>query len=296
MRTWKAPRRREVEVPEWKMKQSARDTLGWLGLTLPIAILLAMAAGGGVFIRSLYRDNPYFVAQAIGQDHVSLAEVLPTLIIAGFLARRGSPRAWIVWLGALVYLVYTYAIAAFDVQFNLLFLAYVALLGCSLYALIGSLATADIVAIKACFGERTPIKVVGIYLAILAFLFYFIWLREIIPALMAGRIPQSIQDNGTPTNAVQVLDMAWVLPAFGIAAIELWRKRPMGYVMGGTLLSYVVFMTSAIMGMAVFMMWGGFSVAVPQVVIFGALLALSLGMLIWYMKNLKSPPMPSDGP
>lgn len=40
----------------------------WLWLTVPIAILLAIAAGGGVFRSSLYRDNPSLLAQAIGQD------------------------------------------------------------------------------------------------------------------------------------------------------------------------------------------------------------------------------------
>ena len=50
-------------------------------------------------------------------------------------------RAQLIWLGVLVYLIYTYVTYAFVVRFNPLFLVYVALLGCSLYALIGGLAT-----------------------------------------------------------------------------------------------------------------------------------------------------------
>jgi hypothetical protein len=65
----------------------------WLWLTVPIAILLMIAAGGGVFISGLYRDTPYFVAQAVGQDLISLAVVLPALLLTAFLARRGSSRA-----------------------------------------------------------------------------------------------------------------------------------------------------------------------------------------------------------
>ena len=111
--------------------------------------------------------------------------------------------------------MYTYVIAAFDVKFNPLFLVYVALLGCSLYALIGGLVTADMVGIKACFTEKTPVKTVGIYLGVMATLFYSLWLLEIVPALVAGRIPQSLQDNGTSTNPVHVLNMAWILPHSG---------------------------------------------------------------------------------
>ena len=274
------------------MNESVRHANVWLWLTFPIAILLTIAAGGGVFISGLYRDTPYFVAQAVGQDFISLAVVLPTLTVTAFLASRGSPRARLVWLGGLVYLVYTYVVAAFDVSFNSLFLVYVALLGCSLYALIGSLVTADMAGIKACFTEKTPVKAVSIYLAVLAILFYFMWLREIVPALMAGEIPQSIRDNGTPTNAVHVLDMAWVLPSFGITAVSLWRKQALGYTLAGAILSYGVFLILAILSMVVFMIREGHPVVVPQVVIFGALFAISLGMLIWYMKGLKSSSAP----
>jgi len=272
------------------MNENVKHADVWLWLTFPIAILLAIAAGGGVFISGLYRDTPYFVAQAVGQDFISLAVVLPTLIVAAFLAGRGSLRARLIWLGGLVYLVYTYVVAAFDVSFNPLFLVYVALLGCSLYALIGGLVTADMSGIKAHFTEKTPVKTVSIYLAVLAVLFYFMWLSEIVPALMAGEIPQSIQDNGTPTNAVHVLDMAWMLPSFGITAVSLWRKRALGYTFAGAILSYGVFLMLAILSMVIFMIREGFTVAVPQVAIFGMLFAVSLGMLIWYMRGLKSSP------
>jgi hypothetical protein len=47
-------------------------------------------------------------------------------------------------------------IYAFHVRFNPLFLVYVALLGLSLYALIGGLATTDFQAVKARFTEKRP--------------------------------------------------------------------------------------------------------------------------------------------
>lgn len=271
------------------MAEDIRRPKVWLWLTIPIAALLAMASGGGLFIDGLYRDTPYFAAQAVGQDLVSLSVVLPLLIISAILTSRGSSRARLIWLGSLTYLVYTYMIAAFDVRFNSLFLVYVALLGFSLYALIGGMVTTNMAQIKACFREKTPAKAVSIYLAVLAVLFYFLWLGEVVPALVAGSIPKSIQDNGTPANAVHVLDMAWVLPAFLITSVSLWRKEGLGYTLAGVLLSYCMLLTLAILSMAVFMIRGGHPVVAPQVGIFGALFALSLGMLIWYMKGLKSP-------
>jgi hypothetical protein len=265
------------------MKESKRRTDVWLWLTVPIAILLAIAAGGGVFAGGLYRDNPYFVAQARGQDLVSLVVVLPTLVVTAFLSGRGSGRARLVWLGVLVYLVYTYVVAAFGNRFNSLFLVYVALLGCSLYALAGGLATTDLVGIQASFTGRTPVNIVSTFLVVLTVLFYLLWLSESVPAVLAGRVPQSVQDNGTPTNAVHVLDMAWILPAFVIAAVRLRRKQALGYTLAGALLSYCVLLTLAILSMVVTMMQAGQPVVAPQVVIFGTLFVVSLGMLIGYM-------------
>jgi hypothetical protein len=269
------------------MNNSIVSSKSWLALTAPIVILLAIATGGGLFINGLYRDVPYFAAQAKGQDLVSLIIVLPTLIVTALLASRNSPRALLIWLGALVYLVYTYAIAAFAVKFNAMFLVYVALFGCSLYALIGGLNTTNITVIQACFTEKTPAKTVSIYLAVLMVLFYILWLSEILPALIAGAIPQSIQDNGTPTNAVHVLDMAWILPACGITTISLWRKKALGYTLAGAILSYCVLLILAILGMVMFMVQYGQPIVLPQVVIFGVLFVIGLGILILYMKGLR---------
>jgi hypothetical protein len=261
----------------------------WIWLTIPIAVLLAIAAGGGIFFEGLYRDNAYFASQAVGQDFVSLAVVLPILIVTAVLAWRGSTAARLIWSGGLVYLVYTYVVACFADKFNAFFLVYVALLGCSLYALIGSAASADMAGIRARFGARTPVKVVSVYLGILAVLFYALRLREIVPALAAGEIPQSILDNGTPTNPIHVLDMAWILPAFLIAAVSLWRKKDLGYMLAGALLSYGVLLMSAILSIAIFMSREGQPVTMPQVVIFVVLLAVSLGMLSVHLQGLKAP-------
>ena len=96
-------------------------------------------------------------------------------------------------------------------------------------------------------------------------------------------MPASIQNNGVPTNAVYVLDKAWILPAFGITAANLWHKRSLGCTLAGVMLSCFVPIVSAILSMVVFMVRDGHPVSIPQVVIFGTLLVISLFMLIWYI-------------
>lgn len=191
------------------MNQHIQRANQWLWLTAPIAILLAVAAGGGLFICGLYnRDNAYFAIQARGQDLISFSVVLPVLIISAILTGRGSHRAQLVWFGALVYLIYTYIVAALDVNFNSLFLVYVALLGCSLYALIGGLVSADMNGIKSRFSEKTPIKTVSIYLGAVAVIFYLLWLKEIIPALIVGGFPKAFWK----TELRPMRSMCWICP------------------------------------------------------------------------------------
>ena len=270
------------------MNKNARNADVWLWLTVPISILLALAAGCGVFITGLYRDTPSLVAQAIGQDAITLIIALPALLIAAFLTSRGSQRARLIWLGGLIYVVYTYASYAFGIRFNPLFLIYIALLGCSTYALIGGLATTDWAGIKAGFTERTPVRAVSIFLLVIAGLFYLIWLSEAVPASLTGIPPQSVKDDGTPTNVVHVLDMAWLLPALVITAVSLWRKNPIGYALAAALLANLGFLALAILAMIMFEARGGEPVVIPQVVIFITLFIVSLSMLIWHLRGMES--------
>ncbi len=183
-----------------------------------------------------------------------------------------------------------YVIDAFVVRFNPMFLVYVALLGCSLYALIGGLATFNLAWVKASLTDRIPVKTVSTFLAVLALLFYALWLREVVPALMSGGIPPSVHQNGTPTNAVHVLDMAWMLPAFLITAIKFWRKQPFGFVLAGAALSFIVLLALAVLSIVVSFVHAGYPVAVPEVVVFVIVFALSLGLLISYLKGLRPRP------
>jgi len=241
-----------------------------------------------LFVDGLFRgDAPSFVAQAIGQDIVTLGVGLPALVVGAIFAGRGSERGRLIWLGVLVYLVYTYTIYAFQVRFNPLFLAYVALLGCSLYALIGGLATTDFEHIRARFTQRTPVRAASIFLCVVAALFYFSWLGEVVPALLAGGTPKSVVESGTPTNGVHVLDMAWMLPAMILTAAWLWRKRALGYALAGALLTFMSVLALAIMAMVVSTGFYAQPVAPGMAVVFGVVAGASLGMVTWYLRGLE---------
>ena len=75
-----------------------------------------------------------------------------------------------------------------------------------------------------------------------------------------------------------------------MTAIWLWRSRALGYALAGSLLSFLSILVLAVMSMLVFqVLYGVVAVAeaVGIAVVFGVVFAISVGMLVWYLRGLK---------
>ncbi len=259
------------------------------GFTLPLTILLIVTNAAGVFISSLYdRDSTLLAAQIIGQDYFSLAVTIPVLVISAILIRRGSRRAQLVWLGTAFYLVYTYLIYAFCLQYNALFLVYVALLGFSIYGLIFGMANTDFAKVKAQFSPDMPVRVFSIAMGIVPLLFYPMHFAIDIPAMTTSQIPQGVIDLNLPVDFTHVIDMAIYLPAAGIGAIFLWQRKPVGYVIAGVMLTVIAMMMFALLAMFASMGQYGLAVATKDWVIISSVAGVYSGLFIWYLRLLKT--------
>ncbi|MBD0359365.1 MAG: hypothetical protein ICV56_01450 [Nitrososphaeraceae archaeon] len=84
------------------------------------------------------------------------------------------------------------------------------------------------------------VKHVSIFLMIIAVLFYFQWLSQDIPAILAYDAPQDVKEIDIPTNPVHVLDLGLFLPAMIITSILLWKKRAMRYLFAAPLLIFSI--------------------------------------------------------
>jgi hypothetical protein len=176
----------------------------------------------------------------MGNDAGNLVLVLPVLLVAAILARRGSIRALLVSAGTLAYLVYDFAGYAFDIRFNPMFLAYTGILSLSAYALGASLLDLPGEEIARRYGLRAPVRTVAAVLLALAVATVFHWLAEAVPALLAGQQPQAVRDSGHVTEPVAVLDLAFLAPACIITAILLLRRRQLAFSLGPVLLTFLV--------------------------------------------------------
>ena len=180
--------------------------------------------------------------------------LIPILIISAFQIVRQSKTALFVWLGSMLYLLYAFFIYAFTIHFNALFLVYCANLGISAYAIIIVLYQTDLAEIQSRFDKKASFRSAAYFLMGMATLFALLWLKDIIPSIINGSIPQAIVEVGSPVNPVHVLDISFFLPAFFICAVLLLKKHPVAYLL------------------------------VPSLLIFAAIMAVSIAVLIIYMK------------
>ncbi|NTW39876.1 MAG: hypothetical protein HGA44_08285 [Cellulomonadaceae bacterium] len=184
-------------------------------------------------------ETASFVDQAVAQDTVNLVVVAPATLVLTWLARRGSTRAGLLWLGVLTFTVYNYVIYTFSIHVGPLFLVWVAVLSLSLWSFVGGLRS---VHVEAAASDLTaaPRRLVGWFLVVVAVLFTLLWLKDIVPAVLDGRVPTGAADLGLPSNPVHVLDLAIFLPAVLAVGRLVLLRRPAGVALAPVALVFLI--------------------------------------------------------
>ncbi len=140
---------------------------------------------------------------------------------------EGSAGARLAVAGSLAYLVYTYAIFAFQVVVSPATPVHIAILGLAAWSLL--LGGPALVRETGDVGERLPRRTTAGFLALVAILFAGLWLGQIASAITSGSLPAAVADLGLPTSAVYALDLAFALPLLALAAGLLARRSASGY-------------------------------------------------------------------
>jgi len=255
-------------------------------LTILLSISLAVISGVGAFLPETYaRDSPSMAAQGAGQDMVDFFLVVPLLLITFFYASKGSRQGLLLFGGVLAYIMYSYVIYAFGVHFNRFFLLYCSTLGLSLYAFIIFMRGVRHLEMDRWF-QRAPEKPVSIFLVLVALVFYGLWFSTVLPATFGDSIPQEISDNDFLVNPIHVIDLAFALPALLIGAVQIWKKRSLGYLIASLALVFMVLLTIALAAMMVMLVIRGISEDYTVALIFGIVCIIAVGLLILLFRNM----------
>jgi hypothetical protein len=217
-----------------------RPTAGRLPLTLSVvlALVAAVTAAIGVLFPAVFRDAPMTAGNARGTDLVILAVAVPALIAGIGGVRHGHLWGRIVWLGALAYITYNAVFFAYAVHFNRLFLLYAATLALGVWSAVTCLQEVHPQTVREALAGKIPGRTIAGYLLVSTALFTALWLKDILPAVLSGGAPVSLDRTGMISNPIEMTDLAFGFPLTALSAIWLWQRRPWGFVLSGVFLVY----------------------------------------------------------
>jgi hypothetical protein len=197
------------------------DRLAWA-----VVVLAAMAAVAG-FVTNVYWDSPEMIRQAHAAD-ISILVAVPLLALGLWSARRAVFAGRVVALGVLGFLVYTYALYAFDVRVTILTPLHIAIIGLATWSLFLVVPALGLEPPVTNVGTRLPRRATGGLSLLLASFFALMWVGQMAGAIRSGQLPPEVVELNVPTNIVWTLDLAFALPILVVAGFWLLRARPWG--------------------------------------------------------------------
>lgn len=188
-----------------------------VGLGIVVVSAAGLASGSG----GLYGDSS-LVLVSRGADAANLVLVLPLLLGAMWLARRGSLFGLLLWPGVLFYALYGYVPYLVGAPFSGLFFVHAGLVTLSAFTVIGMLASIDGQEVRQRLAAA-PARGIGVALILIA------------AAAYAGLAGTAISTLGDPagevaTRPLAVADWALGTPVLLAGGVLLWRRVPLGYV------------------------------------------------------------------
>lgn len=244
-----------------------------------IAAFLVVTAAAGLLVEGLYQPfiRPELLVGLPVQDAVSLLSA-PLLLAAMYFTGRGSLRAFVLWAGLLVYVTYYYAFYVFGFAYTPFYPLYLAMVGLGTYSLIGLLTGANLETLSDHVRDRMPVRFIAVVLGS-ALLFVPLWLSLILQAI---RTQQAIG-----ADLVFVLDLCFLIPAMTFSAVQIWKRRPVGYLLSGVLLLKATLSGVLLTLGSLRQMQLGFQVAVEEMGMYVFLALAGLSALLLYMRNLR---------
>ena len=256
-----------------------------LALSLIISALIITAGSTGLSSAGLYAKETFnWQVQTQGQDLINIFLIAPFLFISAVMIFRKIRQGLLLWTGCLLYVIYTYLIYCFDIHFNNFFIEYCLILGISFYLCIFSF----YVLVKEPYTDAPKPrlnKFTGVYFLIVALLFAFLWLSEIVPAIAGNAIPKTLSDAGLFTNPVEVIDLSVFLPGVFISGILLLKRNKFASSMlAPVILTFFILMDITIAFLTILMVRNGIATN-GSVALFMLIMALvSLILLLLHLK------------
>lgn len=259
-----------------------KRTVQW-ALSLINSLLIIYVSLKGLSSPAIYgNETENWMTQSKGQDLINLS-IIPFYVFVSSNRYKSASYFPLLWAGTTIYFIYTYLIYCFDIHFNHLFLFYCMILCLNFFLLLDFVYSARHNHLTTKVNSIMR-RITGSYFIFIFLLFGFLWLSDIVPAVLEGNFPTSLDKVGLFTNPVEVLDLSFVLPGILISGLLLLREEPLGYFLAPIILTFMLLMEFTI-GMLIIILWQKGLQEYPHVawILFG----LTLINLILLILNVK---------
>lgn len=242
-----------------------------VGLSLLVALLAAIGAACGVFLRGdlatigfttirsefvdVVTDGPYrfnglrVASEGVGWDAVTLLLAVPALLLTLPGVWRGALRPRLLAAGLLAYFLYQGLEYAMLLAFGPLFPVYVGTFALAGSALVVLASTVDLEALAGGVERaRFPRHAVAGLSAFMALLLAAMWLPMVATNLTATTVDAL---DGATTLVVQAMDLGFLVPLGIFTSVLVWRRVPVSYLLASVVVVKSVAMAIAIVAMLV---------------------------------------------
>lgn len=284
-----------------KNKKAINILVGIIGLLTLIVSLIGILSNYGngerefvsifgekitIYGKGIYQnDSIAVVAQGIAQDFVSLILGIPLLIYSLLLFNKGTLKGKLLLSGVLGFFLYTYTSYSFLWTYNQLFLGYVALMSCSLYAFIMTLLSIDSNHLKTHFNEKMPIKFLGRMQIFIGFAIFMLWIGKIAPTLSNGSAPVGLEHY--TTLVIQAMDLGIIVPTAILSGLLLLKKNNFGYLLSSIVIIKGAALLSSLSAMIINQMLAGVKMGIAEIIMFPLFNLLMIYGLIVLIRNVK---------
>ncbi len=248
-----------------------------VGATVAILFLTVVTTLSGLLRDGHYVESGFELVRLQAQDAVLLGIGVPVLAVGLWLTVQGSLRGRLIWLGSLAFMAYMWTHYAFVVAYNDFFLGYTALFGLSVFTLLSGVSRTEPTQLSNDLRGKIPVQVYVAFLGVAAGGLAFMWLFDIIPALLAGELPSGIVQLGPEAAHTYVIDLGILVPSLAITALWLHQRRPWGYVCAGIVLVFAALVAPALTAITIVDLQEGIQISAPILV--GTLIPPLLGLV-----------------
>ncbi|WCF05932.1 hypothetical protein NDS46_16275 [Paenibacillus thiaminolyticus] len=240
-----------------------------------------------IYGKGIYKNESLSMAsQVIAQDYVILVMGIPMLLLSLFFARK-SLKGLFMLAGTLGFFLYTYMSYAMTANYNSLFLVYVWLMTLCLVAFIAVCINITGYGLANCFAEKPKLKFAGIFMLVMGVLVAAMWLGRIVPPLLSGTTPESVEHY--TTLIIQAMDLGIVIPAMLVAGILTLKRNPIGYFLAVLLSVKTLTLLTSITAMMISMGNNGVPPTAVEIIAFGGFNLVAIVNVVFAVRSVKQP-------